>query len=150
MLRIGDLKQRTGVSVGTLRYYENLGLLPAALRSDNGYRYFNDSAIDRVLFIKKAQTLNLSLTEIQEILNSHDRGVPVCATVKELLDRKIGQLDLEIQQLIESKQILENHRDRWSSYPADLPNSESICTLIEELGSLQTSNPNHLRAELIT
>jgi DNA-binding transcriptional MerR regulator len=72
MLKIGDLKQRTGVKVSTLRYYESLGLLQAALRSDSGYRYFPDSAVQRVLFIKKAQSINLSLTEIQEILTSHD------------------------------------------------------------------------------
>jgi DNA-binding transcriptional MerR regulator len=57
MLKIGDLKKRTGVSVGTIRYYENLGLLPPAVRQDNSYRYFHESAIDRVLFIKKHKLL---------------------------------------------------------------------------------------------
>lgn len=139
MLKIGDLKQRTGVTVSTLRYYENLGLLPPALRSDSGYRYFNDSAVQRVLFIKKAQTLNFSLTEIQEIFNSHDRGAAVCSIVKDLIDRKISHLDNEIHKLLESKQRLESHRDRWSTYPNDIPSSESICTLIEELISLEAS-----------
>ena len=77
MLKIGDLKERTGVNVSTLRYYENLGLLQPALRSDSGYRYFTDNAVQRVLFIKKAQTLNFSLTEIQQILNSHQQGTAV-------------------------------------------------------------------------
>ena len=72
MLKIGDLQERTGVKVSTLRYYESLGLLQPALRSGSGYRYFHDNAVQRVLFIKKAQTLNFSLTEIQEILNSHN------------------------------------------------------------------------------
>ena len=142
MLKIGDLKKQTGVSVGTIRYYEQLELLPAALRHDNGYRYFDQSAIQRVLFIKKAQTLNLSLTEIKEILNLHNRGRAVCSIVKELIDSKISQLDLEIQQLTESKKILESHRDRWSVHSTDIPSQESICTLIEELGLLETSNPN--------
>jgi DNA-binding transcriptional MerR regulator len=138
MLKIGDLKERTGVKVSTLRYYESVGLIQTALRSDSGYRYFHDSAVQRVLFIKKAQTLNLSLTEIQEILNSHDRGKAVCSIVKNLLDRKIIQLDTEIQKLLESKRKLEDYRDRWSSYPTDIPNTESICTLIEELIVLET------------
>jgi DNA-binding transcriptional MerR regulator len=133
MLKIGDLKQRTGVKVSTLRYYESLGLIQTALRSDSNYRYFDDSAVQRVLFIKKAQTLNLSLTEIQEILNSHDRGKAVCSIVKTLLNQKIIQLDTEIQKLLESKQKLEDYRDRWSSYPTNMPNTESICMLIEEL-----------------
>jgi DNA-binding transcriptional MerR regulator len=137
MLKIGDLKQRTGVTVSTLRYYESLGLIQTALRSDSGYRYFHDSAVQRVLFIKKAQTLNLSLTEIQEVLNSHDRGKAVCSIVKNLLNQKIIQLDTEIQKLLESKQKLEDYRDRWSSYPSDVPSNESICTLIEKLIALE-------------
>ena len=137
MLKIGDLKEKTGVTVSTLRYYESLGLLQPALRSDSGYRYFNDNAVQRVLFIKKAQTLNFSLTEIQQILNTHERGTAVCSIVKDLIDRKISHLDTEIQKLLESKQRLDSHRERWSNYPDDLPNSESVCTLIEELISLE-------------
>ena len=139
MLKIGDLKQRTGVKVSTLRYYESLGLRQPALRSDSGYRYFHDNAVQRVLFIKKAQTLNFSLTEIQEIFNSHNRGTAVCSIVKDLIERKISHLDTEIQKLLESKQRLESHRERWSTYPEDLPNSESICILIEELIALKAS-----------
>ena len=140
MLKIGDLKEKTGVTVSTLRYYESLGLLQATLRSDSGYRYFHDSVVQRVLFIKKAQTLNLSLTEIHEILNLHDRGQAVCSIVKNLLNTKISQLDTEIQKLMESKKTLENHRDRWSAYPTDIPNSKNICTLIEELISIENDN----------
>jgi DNA-binding transcriptional MerR regulator len=139
MLKIGDLKERTGVKVSTLRYYESLGLLQPALRSDSGYRYFHDNAVQRVLFIKKAQTLNFSLTEIQQILNSHQQGTAVCSIVKDLIDLKISHLDTEIQKLLESKKRLESHRQRWSTYPEDLPNSESVCTLIEELISLEAS-----------
>ena len=142
MLKIEDLKKQTGVSVGTIRYYEQLELLPAAVRHDNGYRYFDQSAIQRVLFIKKAQTINLSLTEIKEILNSHDRGRAVCSIVKELIDSKISQLDTEIQQLVESKKVLESHRDRWSLHASDTPNRQSVCTLIEELVLLETNNTN--------
>jgi DNA-binding transcriptional MerR regulator len=142
MLKIGDLKQQTGVKVSTLRYYESLGLLQAALRSDSGYRYFHDSAVQRVLFIKKAQTLNLSLTEIQEILNSHEQGKAVCSIVKELLNTKISQLDTEIQKLLASKQKLADYRDRWSAYPTDIPSSGSVCTLIEELISLEDNARN--------
>lgn len=142
MLKIGDLKEKTGVTVSTLRYYESLGLLQPALRSDSGYRYFHDNAVKRVLFIKKAQTLNFSLTEIQEIFNSRNRGTAVCSIVKDLIDLKISHLDMEIQKLLESKQRLESHRERWSTYPEDLPNSESVCTLIEELVSLEANIVN--------
>ena len=95
--------------------------------------------MQRVLFIKKAQTLNFSLTEIQEIFNSHQWGTAVGSIVKDLIERKISHLDTEIQKLLETKQRLEIHRERWSTYPEDLPNSESVCTLIEELISLEAN-----------
>lgn len=51
--KIGELADRTGVSVGTLRYYSDLGLLHLAKRGENGYRYYNQDASKQVEFIKK-------------------------------------------------------------------------------------------------
>ena len=91
-LKIGELAKQTRVVVGTLRYYSNLGLLQPATRGDNGYRYYSQSAIEQVEFIKKAQLLGFSLTEIKQILDIRDRNEQPCSLVKSLLERKIEQL----------------------------------------------------------
>jgi DNA-binding transcriptional MerR regulator len=70
LLKMEELAKQTGVAVGTLRYYESLGLLEPALRSSSGYRYYTADAARQVQFIKKAQRLNFSLQEIQQILVS--------------------------------------------------------------------------------
>jgi DNA-binding transcriptional MerR regulator len=54
MLKIGELAKQTGVSVGTLRYYESLGLIEPSQRSESGYRYYADATVHKVQFIKKA------------------------------------------------------------------------------------------------
>jgi DNA-binding transcriptional MerR regulator len=66
-LRIGEVAKRAGVSIDTLRYYERLKLLPRSRRSSGGFRLFAPEHIERVQFIKQAQELGFSLTEIREL-----------------------------------------------------------------------------------
>lgn len=108
MLKIGEFAKQTGVSVGTLRYYESLGLLEPSQRAENGYRYYENAAIFKIQFIKKAQALQFSLTDIKQILTTCEQGNPACLTVKKLLNEKIDQVDSEIQQLHEFKAELKS------------------------------------------
>jgi DNA-binding transcriptional MerR regulator len=63
-LHIGEVALRAGVSIDTVRYYERRRLLPAAARSEGGFRLFTPDAVERVRFIKQAQELGFSLAEI--------------------------------------------------------------------------------------
>lgn len=64
----GELAKRTGVSMATLRYYEDSGILPVPRRSSNGYRVYTEDYLVKVKFIKDAQSLGYSLKEIQATL----------------------------------------------------------------------------------
>ena len=77
-LRIGEVASRTGVSIDTLRYYEKRRLLGRARRSSGGFRLFAHEAVERVLFIKQAQEIGLSLEEIKERLA--ERSVVACVS----------------------------------------------------------------------
>lgn len=114
-LKIGELAHQTNIAVGTLRYYSNLGLLQPAKREDNGYRYYCQSAIQQVEFIKKAQILGFSLEEIKQVLNVRDRGEQPCDLVRSLLDHKIEQLEIQIKQMTLFKSELEEYRHAWSN-----------------------------------
>ena len=132
LLKIGKLAKQTGVAVGTLRYYESLGLLEPALRSSSGYRYYTADAARQVQFIKKAQRLNFSLQEIQQILVSHRQGVAVCPLVQDLLSRKIHFIEEEIQRMSTFKAELETYKKFcWTTRASDHPDSEELCSLIE-------------------
>ena len=67
-LTIGRLAQVGGVNLETIRYYEREGLLPRPPRARSGYRVFPTDAARRLRFIKRAQQLGFSLTEIRELL----------------------------------------------------------------------------------
>ncbi len=79
-LRIGEVALRAGVSIDTVRYYERRQLLPAAARTDGGFRLFTPDAVERVWFIKQAQELGFSLDEIGELLTTG--GAEKCRRVR--------------------------------------------------------------------
>ncbi len=74
VLTIGELAQRSGVSTATLRYYDRLGLLRPAERSEGGYRLFGVDEEQRLRFILRAKALDLSLDEIRSLLDVWDHG----------------------------------------------------------------------------
>jgi DNA-binding transcriptional MerR regulator len=131
LLKIGEIAQKTGVSVGTLRYYESLQLLSPLERGDNNYRYYGPETIQQVEFIKKAQSLGFSLEEARQILTVKRSGEPPCALVKQLLAQKITELDLKIQQMMVFKTELENYASEWRALSSQNPDqSNEVCPLI--------------------
>ncbi|HEY9299015.1 MAG TPA: MerR family DNA-binding transcriptional regulator, partial [Phormidium sp.] len=62
--QIGFVAKQSGVSIKTIRYYEELGLLKASSRTEGGYRLFDADVLSRLSFIKRAQSLGLTLAEI--------------------------------------------------------------------------------------
>jgi len=69
-IRIGEVAERAGVSIDTVRYYERRRLLPRAPRTRGGFRVFAGDAVERVRFIKQAQELGFSLDEISALLTT--------------------------------------------------------------------------------
>jgi len=71
-MQIKELARRTNLSGKTIRYYESIGLLPPPRRLPNGYRDYDETAVDRVRFVAGARTLGFSLDDIGEILTLQD------------------------------------------------------------------------------
>ena len=132
-LKIGELAKHTGLAVGTLRYYSDLGLLQPEHRGDNGYRYYSLNATKQVEFIKKAQAIGFTLEEIKTILDVRDRGEQPCGLVQSLLDQKIEQLEIQIRKMSLFKQELQAYRNIWSNQPQDKPDSQEVCPLISQV-----------------
>ena len=129
-LKIGEVSKQTGAAVGTLRYYESLGLIESK-RGENSYRYYSTEVIKQVRFIKKAQSLGFLLEDISEVLNVHQKGDIPCELVQSILE-KIEKLDTQIQEMKTFKKSLERYRDSWTdSMPHPQPGD--ICPLIETI-----------------
>jgi len=102
-MKIGDVAQQTGLSTKTIRYYEDLGVLPDPERSSNGYRSYDDGVVDRIGFIRDAQAAGLSLTEIQLILDLRDTGESTCAHTLELLESHLADVETQLSELERTK-----------------------------------------------
>ncbi|MCA1682686.1 MAG: heavy metal-responsive transcriptional regulator [Actinobacteria bacterium] len=85
---IGELAGRTGVSPKTVRYYEDIGLLPPPARTAGGYRDYDEVAVDRLAFVKSAQAAGLTLAEIRTVIGIRDQGTAPCSHVAGLLAQK--------------------------------------------------------------
>ena len=106
-LRIGEVARRSGVSIDTLRYYERLRLLPRPRRSSGGFRLFTPEHVLRVQFIKQAQDLGFSLEEIKSLLATG--GAEECRKVRDLLQRKLTELDDGLKAMKGFRRVLARH-----------------------------------------
>jgi len=125
-LTIGRLARLIGVNFETVRYYEREGLIPKPPRTRAGYRIFPQAAVRRLRFIKKAQELGFSLTEIRELLRL--RPSADCQKVRAHAQAKIADIDQKIHTLQAMKKVLGTLVDRCDSCGpmGDCPILESL------------------------
>ena len=98
-LTIGKLASAAGVNAQTIRYYERTGLFQAPERSRSGYRQFGDDELRRLLFIRRAQSVGFSLTDIRELLGLRTHDPRSCAAVSRRVDAKIAVTEEKIREL---------------------------------------------------
>ena len=131
-LKIGKVAARSGMSVKTIRYYEEIGMLaPTVKRSESGYRMFDDGVLGRLAFIKRASSLGLSLSEIKEILEIRDRGEVPCGEVKQLLLGKVEAIEQQIDALATLREELVGLLSGWQERPSSDRLASTICPNIE-------------------
>jgi Hg(II)-responsive transcriptional regulator len=99
MMTIGQLAERAGVNIETVRYYERRGLLSEPARTDAGYRDYEPDALARVRFIKRAQGLGFTLHEIEELLALRVRHEGACEAVGRRTRDKIAVVRQKIREL---------------------------------------------------
>ena len=105
-LTIGKVAEQGGVKVQTIRYYERRGLLPKPARSASGYRKYSDDSVRRLRFIRQAQALGFSLSEIEELLSLRMRPGTTCGDIRKRARQKIGTVSEKIEELQRIKDAL--------------------------------------------
>ena len=105
LLTVGQLAHATGVSAKTIRYYEQVGVLPAPHRSATGYRQYSRHDVHRLLFIRRARTLGLSLANLKALTAGLDSGE--CLTMRPRLHTLVTEQLYIVQQQIAECQLLE-------------------------------------------
>ena len=105
-MRIGELAKESGVTVETIRFYENEGLLPRAARSLNNYRCYTEGHLKRLFFIRHCRSLDMSLDDIKLLINVDARRSEDAARVHALISEHIHKIDLQIDSLKKLRQHL--------------------------------------------
>jgi MerR family mercuric resistance operon transcriptional regulator len=103
MMKIGQLAERVGVSVQTLRYYERRGLLPEPERTESGYRSYDHNAYRRLRFILMAKGLGFTLSEIQELI---DLRVDPATSVEDVRARAHRKIQITKDKIADLERLL--------------------------------------------
>lgn len=115
-LSITDIARQAGVPTSTLRYYDRLGPLASTGRRENGYRQYDDRAIDRLRFIARAKELGCSLDEISTLLTAFDEDCGEVQTpLRELVDGKIAIAQRRVAALVALTAQLQEARHALSA-----------------------------------
>ena len=142
LMFIGEIARQVGVNPKTIRYYEDINLLPKSKRGENNYRVYENETVKRLIFIKKAQRLGFTLREIKEILTLRDRGFKPCSHVKDLLEQRITDLDQKLAELTALRRELKKLEDEWTKMKILKDDKgEGICPQIERVIIRPTKKP---------
>jgi DNA-binding transcriptional MerR regulator len=98
-LTIGQLSQRTGVKVVTIRYYEGLKLMPAPPRTQANYRVYDRQQLCRLRFIRRCRDLGFTLGQIRELLNLWTQAATECSGVDRITDEHLKEIESKVDDL---------------------------------------------------
>lgn len=126
-LLIGELSQKTGVNIETIRFYEKQSILPVPARSDSGRRMYDNTDVKRLNFIHRCRGLGFSLKEILSLLSLVDGGNYTCKQVHELTATHAADVKEKIQSLQKMELVLDEMIEHCSK--GDVPE----CPIIDSL-----------------
>lgn len=98
-LTIGQIARDAGVSVETVRFYERQGLLTPPERTPSGYRQYEEDAVWRLRFIRRAKEVGFTLKEVKELLSLRLDAATTCEDVRSRAEAKIAHIDDKIHTL---------------------------------------------------
>jgi DNA-binding transcriptional MerR regulator len=127
-LKIGEVSKQSGVGVEALRFYERQGLLGQPRRTASGYRLYDEEVLDRLDFIKRAQVLGFTLTEIARLIAEKESGHSPCSKVREIVRRRLKEIDERLKEMRSYRDELASALSEWDK-AGDVEGH--ICGLIE-------------------
>ena len=137
MLSIGHLSRATGVKVPTIRYYEQIGLLPRTERSSGNQRLYDQPAVERLAFVRHARDLGFSLEDIRDLLAMSDDPDRSCAAADQIAGRQLAAVNARLRRLEALRDELERMLAQCSS------GRIADCRVIEVLGNHALCGHDH-------
>ncbi len=128
-MNISNAARTSGISPKTIRYYEEIGLIPAPDRRDNGYRDYGVNDVENLRFINRARKLGFPLKDIGNLLTLWHDSNRSSAEVKKLAESHIAALDDRIEEMMTVRRVLQDlsHRCHGDDRPE--------CPIIDDLAA---------------
>jgi DNA-binding transcriptional MerR regulator len=121
LLKIGDVAARSGLTVKTIRFYCDEGLIHPARRSDGGFRLFSPDVFEELTFIRTLRALEIPLPDVMKILESRRSGICTCTSLQSTIRSKAGEIEQKISALramhIELMDLLNDWQDCGGQKP---------------------------------
>lgn len=145
LLSIGVLARQTGCTVPTIRYYEEIGLLPAGPRTDGGRRVYGQAAVRRLTFIRRCRDFGFSIEQVRELVGLVDQPDRPCVEVRDVAARHLAQVREKLAEL----QALERSMEAYvrSCDEACVGGAAVDCVVLEDLGAVGVSESIASRAQ---
>lgn len=123
-LKIGEVARSVGIPAKTLRYYEEVGLISPAGRTDSGYRLYGWRELEQIEFVRRAKLMGLSLEEIKTLVHAAEDGIPnkVLQRLDSLLERSLDETERKIEELRAFRESLLEYREQASE-----SESQGVC-----------------------
>lgn len=134
-MEISDLAKLTQIPPKTIRYYEEIKLLPPPERKKNRYRDYTTADVDRLNLVAGLRRLDFSLDEAKELLDLRDRQIAPCKTLLDLLDKKANEIRQRIKELRGLERDLKELYSLGLRFPTnDVEGKNCVCHLVSNQG----------------
>ena len=128
-MKISVASKVAGLPAKTVRYYADIGLVPAPARSEAGYRSYDENAVRKLVFVRRAREFGFSITECRELLGLYEDRQRSSADVKRIAARRLEEIALK------QKELQSLHDELAHLVEACRGDDRPNCPIIDGLGA---------------
>lgn len=144
-MKIGEIAARSGVPAKTIRYWEEQKLLPEPSRTAAGYRLYEVSTVERLTFVRHAQTAGFALDQIRQVLDIGDSGAAPCQHVSDLVAGRLVDVNARIAELEATREHLRALAKRAAAQ--DPAECHGYCSILSS-GPTESDRPRRPRPRI--
>lgn len=143
-LKIGELAERTGTNTPTIRYYEEIGLLPRPDRQEGNQRRYGDEAVKRLAFIRRCRDFGFSIEQVRTLTSLVQDRSRSCFEVRDLAQEHLKEVRVKLKELRELEKSIAGFVESCNVACAGGPGPD--CVILEDLGNTATTAAQRRRA----
>jgi MerR family transcriptional regulator, copper efflux regulator len=123
VLKIGEVARRSGLPIKTIRFYSEEGLIHPVGRTEGGYRLFSEEVFAELTLIRTLKAMEIPLQDVRQILESRRSGLCTCASLRQTLHGKAGEIEQKIASLRDLHRELIDLLSRWQDCGGQKPSA---------------------------